>query len=42
MHLRCWIDAAWRRFVVVRGGGGVSGGVRCWGGWGGGVWLGCG
>lgn len=29
MHLRCWIGAAWRRFVVVR----VGGGVRCcWGG----------
>lgn len=32
MHLRCWIGAAWRRFVVVR----VGGGVRCcWGGGGG-------
>ncbi len=26
MPLRWWTDASWRRFVVVRVGGGVSGG----------------
>lgn len=30
MHLRWWIGAAWRRFVVVSAGGGLRGLVGLW------------